>query len=261
MKRNIFARLAALVIGMALAAALPFAAAAAEETPAPAGTEERGESIAGTGVAERGETDESAAGAGFDFGAYFRENIMPGISMVAAGLLTLYLTLSPLLARVKAALCHTNAAMDGIRTAADTWRGAEKETRATRESAARLCMVVEDRVAALVACQRAENTRADDRMAALEEEVRRLSRMVQIGFCNLPDLVKNGYAAAIARLLPSVVDDTVTPGDNAMRHAERTEGDAGTPASRGGGDKDNAAMVTKCNVEGDNQRGDGHAAL
>ena len=207
------------------------------ETGAAGETAENGEGeeiAAGTGGA--GETGETA-GATQDLGAYVRESIMPGVSMVAAGLLTLYLTLAPLLGRVRTALGRTDTTMTDLRAAADAWRGAGEETRATRESAARLALVVEDRVAALITCLREENARADGRITALEAELLRLSRMVQIGFCNLPDLVKNGYAAAIARLVP----------------AAGAGKDAAAP--------DGADKVTDNMETGDNVRGESHASL
>lgn len=231
------------------------------ETGAAGETAENGEGeeiAAGTGGA--GETGETA-GATQDLGAYVRESIMPGVSMVAAGLLTLYLTLAPLLGRVRTALGRTDTTMTDLRAAADAWRGAGEETRATRESAARLALVVEDRVAALITCLREENARADGRIAALEAELLRLSHMVQIGFCNLPDLVKNGYAAAIARLAPATGDAMFTAGDNAMQSkgAAQENTAAGAPADTAV--PGTAENVTDNTEKGDNARGDSHVSL
>ena len=268
MRRTIMSRAAALFCALALCAALPFAAAAegggSDSTPAGSATmTESGE------TAENGEGEQIAAGAGEaenagatqDLGAYFRESIMPGVSMVAAGLLTLYLTLAPLLGRVRTALGRTDTTMTDLRAAADAWRGAGEETRATRESAARLALVVEDRVAALITCLREENARADGRITALETELCRLSHMVQIGFCNLPDLVKNGYAAAIARLAPVTGDTMFAVGDNAMQSKGTAQENtaAGAPADTAA--PDGADKVTDNTEKGDNTRGDSHAAL
>lgn len=238
MKQTRMSRAAALLCALALCAVLPFAAAAEDGggDPAPAGT-----------------GDAANAGAPQDLGAYVRETIMPGVSMVAAGLLTLYLTLAPLLGRVRTALGRTDTTMADLRDAADAWRGAGEETRATRESAARLALVVEDRVAALITCLREENVRADGRIAALEAELLRLSHMVQIGFCNLPDLVKNGYAAAIARLAPTAGDAIRTAGDNAMQSKESGRKDTAAPGT--------AENVTDTEEKGDNIRGGCHVSL
>lgn len=287
MKQTRMSRAAALLCALALCAALPFAAAAEDGggDPAPAGSAamtESGEN-AGAGetgetaeIAENGEGEEIAAGAGEtgetgetaenagatqDLGAYVRESIMPGVSMVAAGLLTLYLTLAPLLGRVRTALGRTDTTMTDLRDAADAWRGAGEETRATRESAARLALVVEDRVAALITCLREENARADGRIAALEAELLRLSHMVQIGFCNLPDLVKNGYAAAIARLAPATGDAMFAAGDNAMQSKGTAQENtaAGAPADTAA--PGTAENVTDITEKGDNTRGDCHVSL
>lgn len=280
MKQTRMSRAAALLCALALCAVLPFAAAAEDGggDPAPAGTAETTESgeNAGTGetgaageTAENGEGEEIAAGTGNaenagatqDLGAYVRESIMPGVSMVAAGLLTLYLTLAPLLGRVRTALGRTDTTMADLRAAAEAWRGAGEETRATRESAARLALVVEDRVAALITCLREENARADGRIAALEAELLRLSHMVQIGFCNLPDLVKNGYAAAIARLAPATGDAMCATGDNAMQNkgAAQENTAAGAPADTAA--PGTAENVTDNTEKGDNTRGDSHVSL
>lgn len=274
MKKTRMSRAAALLCALALCAALPFAAAAEDGggDPIPAGaagaaeTAESGE----TGAAgETGETAETAgagetgetAGATQDLGAYVRESIMPGVSMVAAGLLTLYLTLAPLLGRVRTALGRTDTTMTDLRAAADAWRGAGEETRATRESAARLALVVEDRVAALITCLREENARADGRIVALEAELLRLSHMVQIGFCNLPDLVKNGYAAAIARLAPATGDAMFTAGDNAMQSKGTAQENTAAGAPADTAVPGTAENVTDNTEKGDNARGDCHVSL
>lgn len=299
MKKTRMSRAAALLCALALCAALPFAAAAEDGggDPIPAGAAETTESgetagagetgaagetgetaeTAGAGetgeTAENGEGEEIAAGTGGagetgetagavqDLGAYVRESIMPGVSMVAAGLLTLYLTLAPLLGRVRTALGRTDTTMTDLRAAADAWRGAGEETRATRESAARLALVVEDRVAALITCLREENARADGRITALEAELLRLSHMVQIGFCNLPDLVKNGYAAAIARLAPATGDAMCATGDNAMQSKGTAQENpaAGAPADTAVPGA--AENVTDNTEKGDNARGDSHVSL
>ena len=276
MKKTRMSRAAALLCALALCAALPFAAAAEDGggDPIPAGsatmtesgeTAENGEGeqiAAGAGDAENaGAGDAENAGATQDLGAYVRESIMPGVSMVAAGLLTLYLTLAPLLGRVRTALGRTDTTMTDLRAAADAWRGAGEETRATRESAARLALMVEDRVAALITCLREENARADGRIAALEAELLRLSHMVQIGFCNLPDLVKNGYAAAIARLAPATGDAMFAAGDNAMQSKGTAQENtaAGAPADTAA--PDGADKVTDNTEKGDNTRGDSHVSL
>lgn len=281
MKKTRMSRAAALLCALALCAALPFAAAAEDGggDPIPAGaaetaeTAEIGETGAAGETAENGEGEEIAAGTGGagetgetagatqDLGAYVRESIMPGVSMVAAGLLTLYLTLAPLLGRVRTALGRTDTTMTDLRAAADAWRGAGEETRATRESAARLALVVEDRVAALITCLREENARADGRIAALEAELLRLSHMVQIGFCNLPDLVKNGYAAAIARLAPATGDAMFAAGDNAMQSKGTAQENtaAGAPADTAA--PGTAENVTDNKEKGDNARDDCHVSL
>lgn len=280
MKKTRMSRAAALLCALALCAALPFAAAAEDggSDPIPAGAAETAETaeIGETGAAgETGETGAAGetaengaagetgetAGATQDLGAYVRESIMPGVSMVAAGLLTLYLTLAPLLGRVRTALGRTDTTMTDLRAAADAWRGAGEETRATRESAARLALVVEDRVAALITCLREENARADGRIAALEAELLRLSHMVQIGFCNLPDLVKNGYAAAIARLAPATGDAMFAAGDNTMQSKGPAQENSAAGAPAGAVAPGTAENVTDNTEKGDNARGDSHVSL
>lgn len=115
---------------------------------------------------------------------FFEEKILPNAVAALTVLLTLYVTLSPLIIRIK----NTN---DRIRRSTESVDFAAKSAKESQEKYESACSLSRENDAKIAGFEK--------RLRLMERKQDQTIRMLKSGFCNLDEIVKKGYAEEIAR--------------------------------------------------------------
>ena len=128
-----------------------------------------------------------------DWGVWFKDKLAPIIACVVSGALTIYIAISPILVKVKKASDKfKDATKDVNKAAKDGDDNTAKIEAFVGDVGTKLQTVVDDF---------AKQAKAlDERISHIEQSTQNTERIARIGFGNMEELVKNGYAAEIEKV-------------------------------------------------------------
>ncbi len=136
--------------------------------------------------------------------AYLNEEVIPMAVVVITAIGTVMMSIIPVMNGVKKASEKFRSAEEGIKITSS-------ESKRTNEETKQIFDQIKDQT------QQMRDTckRTDEKIERLEAMEKRIERMMIIGFCNNPDLVRGGFA----KMIYNISDE----GENASKNAQRTE--------------------------------------
>ena len=135
-----------------------------------------------------------------EFKTYLMDTVVPSVVNVFAILSTLYIGVQPFLNNV-------NIASDGLLQAKSLFNSVFEENKTTNG----IVKAISEKLLELIKVtetEKEEREKQKEQIAALENRINITQQMIATGFGNIPDLVKNGNARVIYKLMEESTDET-----------------------------------------------------